>query len=97
VNAIRPRRLTAAFRRCDRAEDLTRQADSLLAERANLSLGDPMRCALSAGAMALHTRAAAWRALAGGDVDDARNLRREACWSAATHRRLIREMGNVFA
>lgn len=92
---MRPRRLTAAFRRCDRADALTRQADSLLAERATLSLGDPMRCALSAGAMAVHTRAAAWRALAGGDAEEAVALLREARWSAATHRRLTLEAARV--
>lgn len=90
-----PRRLRAAFRRCDRAAELTAQADAVLSGKASLAASDPQRAAMSCAAMSLHTRAAAWRALAGGDLDEARILRAEAHWSARAHRSLTRERADA--
>lgn len=82
-------RLEKAHRRCQRAEDLRRAAQAMDAALLELPLGDPRRLGVSLASIALHERAAALVALAGGDVDQAREHLVEARWFARAHRKRV--------
>jgi hypothetical protein len=80
-------RIEKAHRRCERAEALRGVAQTLNARLLDMPLGDPGRLGVSLAALALHERAAALVALAGGDGDQAREHLVEARWFARAARK----------
>lgn len=82
-------RLEKAHRRCQRAEDLRCAAQAMEAALIEMPLGDPRRLGVSLASIALHERAAALVALAGGDADTAREHLVEARWFDRAHRKRV--------
>jgi|GEM_PF-2590924 hypothetical protein len=82
-------RLEKAHRRCERAEALRGFAEAMNTALLEMPLGDPRRLGVSLAAIALHERASALVALAGGDAEQAREHLTEARWFARAARKRV--------